>query len=81
MNKYTLARESAAKISKGQAQAIFKYLQPYASVHTLDEVIRKAELEGYKSLFNGRGSPTIRESLTYHLRRFAKNRIVRVIED
>lgn len=79
MTKYSLANASTSrKIAKGQAEAVYRYLQPHPSQHTLDELVRKAELDGYESLFNGKGSPTIRESLTYHLGRFATNGIVNV---
>jgi hypothetical protein len=82
MTKFTLVRKPlSTEISRGQAEAVFKYLQPISSHHTLDELVSKAELDDYKSLFNGKGSPSVPKSLTYHLCRFAMNGILNITND
>jgi len=43
--------------------------------------VSKAELDDYMSLFNGKGSPSIPKSLTYHLCRFAMNGILNITND
>jgi hypothetical protein len=82
MGKYSLASAAISpRATRHQAYAVYQLLQPYNSVHTLEQLVRKAEETNYKALFNGRGNPTIEDSLKYHLHRFKKQGLVHVSED
>jgi hypothetical protein len=83
--KYTLASAAKPHISDGgkdivQAEILYKCLEPYGRVHTLDELIAAAKSRNYESTFKHEKSTTVRESLLYHLNRFKKRGIVTVVE-
>jgi len=79
LERYTLARVSRPRIPKGQAEFVYGLLEAFGSVHSLQELIESAEATNYSRLFKYPGSTTVRASLRYHLNRFRKADIVRVI--
>jgi hypothetical protein len=84
--KYTLVSAAKPHISDGgkdvvQADILHRCLEPYGSIHTLQQLIGAAKSRNYESTFKRENSATIRESLLYHLNRFKKRGIVRVVED
>ncbi|HEY1657351.1 MAG TPA: hypothetical protein VGG14_03325 [Candidatus Sulfotelmatobacter sp.] len=84
--KYTLTSAAKPHISDGgkdvvQADILYKCLEPYGSIHTLEGLIVAAKSRNYESTFKRENSATVRESLLYHLNRFKKNGIVRFVED
>ena len=81
MRRYTLASAGQPSLSKFQAEAVYGFLQPFGALQTLDELVRKAKQNNYKRLFKRPDSATERASLQYHLSRFRKRGIVRIIED
>lgn len=80
MTKYTLTRASRPNISEGQAEILYKCLEPFGSVHSLEELMVEAKSRKYLSTFKREDLP-LRESLLYHLNRFIKAGHVRVMED
>ena len=84
--KYTLVSAAKPHISDSgkdvvQADILYRCLEPYGSIHTLQQLIGAAKSRNYESTFKRDNSATIRESLLYHLNRFKKRGIVRIVED
>jgi negative regulator of sigma E activity len=63
------------------AEVLYKCLEPYGSIYTLEQLIAAAKKRNYESTFKREKSATVRESLLYHLNRFKKRGFVRVVED
>ncbi len=80
MKRYTLTTASRPNISEGQAEIVYKCLEPHGSVHSLEELVIEAKSRKYASTFK-QPATSIHESLLYHLNRFSKERWIRVIED
>ena len=84
--KYTLTSAARPHISDGgkdivQADILYKCFEPYGSIHTLEQLVSAAKSRNYESTFKRENSATVRESLLYHLNRFKKRGIVRVLGD
>lgn len=84
--KYTLVSAAKPHISDSgkdvvQADILYRWLEPYGSIHTLQQLIGAAKSRNYEFTFKRENSATIRESLLYHLNRFKKRGIVRIVED
>jgi hypothetical protein len=80
MKRYSLARAARPNIPRGQAETVYKCLEPYGSFHTLEDLVIEAKSRKYASTFK-QPDTSIPESLLYHLRRFIKEGWVRLIED
>ena len=57
--RYTLTSAAKPHISDGgkdvvQADILYKCLEPYGSIHTLEQLISAAKSRNYESTFNGR---------------------------
>jgi len=83
--KYTLTSAAKPHISDGgkdivQADILYKCLEPYGSIHTLEQLISAGKSRNYESTFKRENSATVRDSLLYHLNRFKKKGIVRIVE-
>ena len=81
MASYTLVRTSRPRISAGQAEIVYMCLEPYGSIHNLEELVSEASGRNYKATFKRADSTTIEESLLYHLHRFIEMGIVRMVDD
>jgi len=84
--KYTLASAAKPHISDGgkdtvQAEILYKCLEPYGRIHTLEEFITAAKSRNYEFTFKHEKSTTLHESLLYHLNRFKKRGVVKVVEE
>ena len=84
--RYTLTSAARPHIAEGgkdtvQAEILYKCLEPYGSILTLEQLIVAAKKRNYESTFKHEESATVRESLLYHLNRFKKRGFVRVVED
>jgi hypothetical protein len=84
--RYTLTSAARPHIADGgkdtvQAEILYKCLEPYGSILTLEQLIVAAKKRNYESTFKHEKSATVRESLLYHLNRFKKRGFVRVFED
>jgi hypothetical protein len=84
--RYTLISAAKPHIADGgkdivQAEILYKCLEPYGSSYTLEQLILAAKSRNYESTFKHEKSATVRESLLYHLNRFKKKEIVRVVEN
>jgi hypothetical protein len=83
--RYTLTSAAKPHIADGgkdivQAEILYKCLEPYGSIHALEQLIAAAKSRKYESTFKYQNSATVRGSLLYHLNRFKKRGIVRVVE-
>lgn len=84
--KYTLASAAKPHISDGgkdivQAEILYRCLEPYGRIYTLEQLIAAAKSRNYESTFKHEKSTTVRESLLYHLNRFKKTGVVKVVEE
>jgi hypothetical protein len=84
--RYTLTSAAKPHISDGakdivQAEILYKCLEPYGSIFTLEQLIAAAKSRNYESTFKREKSTTVRESLLYHLNRFKKKGIVRIVDN
>jgi hypothetical protein len=66
----TLAIAAKPHIADGgkdvvQAEVLYKCLEPYGSIYTLEQLIVAAEKRNYESAFKHEKSTTVRESLLY----------------
>jgi hypothetical protein len=80
MKRYSLTRASRPSVPRGQAEIVYKCLEPYGSFHTLEDLVIEAKSRKFVSTFK-QPETSIAESLLYHLNRFIKAGWVRVIED
>ena len=55
-------------------------LEPYGTVHSLDELMVQAKRRNYLATFKRNDLP-LRDSLLYHLKNFMKDGYVRLVED
>jgi hypothetical protein len=83
--RYTLTSAAKPHVSdrigeKPQSEIVYECLEPYGSTYTLEELVSAARKRNYEYTFKRPHSTTVRESLLYHLKRFAKAEMVRVIE-
>jgi hypothetical protein len=84
--RYTLTSAARPQIADGgrdivQAEILYKCLEPYGSIYSLEELIVAAKSRNYESTFKRENSATVRESLLYHLNRFKKRGIVTIVEE
>ena len=81
MKMYTLKRETRPpQLAAGQAEVIYKCLEPYGSVHSLEELLVRAKKRGLSAHFKNTSATTIPGSLHHHLKRFIEAGFVRVEE-
>jgi hypothetical protein len=78
--KYSILAYSHPNIPEGQAEIVYKCLEPYGSIHSLEDLVIEAKSRKCASTFK-QPDTSIPESLLYHLRRFIKEGWVRVVED
>jgi len=81
---YTLtsaARPRLADVDREtEAQVVYRCLEPYGSTHTFEQLIEAATYRKIQALSKTAESTTVRACVKYHLKRFQKNNIVRVVE-
>jgi hypothetical protein len=81
MKIYTLTRDSVpSQLPAGQAEVVYKCLQPFGSKHTMEELVMRAKKRNLSALFKRTDSTTIPGCLHYHLKRFVDAGYVRVEE-
>jgi hypothetical protein len=81
MKTYSLT--SAAyprRLPQGEAEIVYKCLEPYETIHTMEELIVEAKARKLDALFKRPDATTIPECLKYHLKRFANEGWVRIAE-
>jgi len=81
---YTLTSAAIPRLADGsrdltEAEVVYKCLEPYGSNHSLEQLIRAAEYRKIETLFTS-STNTVRACLLYHLNRFKKRGIVRMVE-
>jgi hypothetical protein len=81
MKTYTLTRDSTPpQLPAGQAEVVYKCLQPYGTKHSMEELVMRAKKRNLSALFKRTDATTIPECLHYHLKRFIAAGHVRVEE-
>jgi hypothetical protein len=78
-NLYELTSAAIPRLGEGEAQVVYRCLEPYGKRHTLEELIVEAERRHLSAHFKRLDSTTVRKSVRHHLRLFIKDGIVRVV--
>jgi len=68
--RFALTRASRPRIQRGQMTIVYQCLEPYPSVHSLEDLVRSCHDRNYASTF--KSETDIRKSLLYHLNRLIK---------
>jgi hypothetical protein len=76
--RFALTRQSRPKIQEGQQTIVYMCLEPFGSVHSLEELVRDCTGRNYKATFK---DPTtdIRKSILYHLNLLAESKLIREV--
>ncbi len=80
MKRYFLTHAAWPNVPRGQAETVYKCLEPYGAVHSLQELVIEAKSRKIASTFK-QPDTSIHECLLYHLNRFKNAGWVRVVED
>jgi hypothetical protein len=64
--RFSLKTAAWPKLQEGQMEIVFKCLQPFGSVHSLEELVQDCIGRNYKSTFKD-PKTDIRRSILYHL--------------
>jgi len=64
--RFALTRESRSRISEGQMTIVYMCLEPFGSVHSLEELVRDCTRRNYESTFTDPNTD-IPHSILYQL--------------
>jgi hypothetical protein len=64
--RFSLKTAAWPKLQEGEMEIVFKCLQPFGSVHSLEELVRDCISRNYKSRFKDPNTD-IHKSILYHL--------------
>lgn len=77
--RYELASAAYPRLSQGEAEVVYKCLEPFGTSHSLDELVNEAKKRHLEALFKRRDSTTVMKCGHHHLRLFKEAGIVRVV--
>jgi hypothetical protein len=76
--RFALTRQSRPKIQEGQQTIVYMCLEPFGSVHSLEELVRDCIRRNYKATFKDQNTD-IRKSILYHLNLLAESKLIREV--
>jgi hypothetical protein len=78
METYTLTSKARPRLQQGQETRLYDVMEELGGGPlTLDQIVKQCEYRKYASLVK---TASVRDSVAWHLRRWADRRIVRIVE-
>lgn len=76
--RFTLTRQSRPKIQEGQQTIVYMCLEPYGSVHSLEDLVSDCLSRNYKATYKDPNTD-IRKSILYHLNLLSESNLIREV--
>lgn len=74
--RFSLTRQSRPRIQEGQQTIVYMCLEPFGSVHSLEDLVRDCIRRNYKATFKDSNND-IHKSILYHLDLLAESSLIR----
>ena len=74
--RFALTRLSRPRIQEGQQTIVYMCLEPFGSVHSIEELVRDCAGRNYKATYKDPNTD-IRKSILYHLNLLAESHLIR----